>query len=80
MTMTNADYEHVAFQEDLDKIRRIEAEPVRHAHWIINIPRGINGEPDFVCSSCIMHSWFSTRYCPNCGALMDGEIEGKSKK
>ena len=31
MTMTNADYEHVAFQEDLDKIRRIEAEPVKHA-------------------------------------------------
>lgn len=30
----SAYYEHVAFQQDVDQIKRIEAEPVKHAHWI----------------------------------------------
>lgn len=53
---------------------------VKHdAHWIIS--HGTNGETDFVCSSCFCISPIRgyTRYCPNCGARMDGEIEGKRK-
>ncbi len=72
--------QHAAFMEDIDKMRRSKAETVKHSHWIINAPHDINGETDFVCSSCSMHSWLSTRYCPNCGALMDGEVEGRKKK
>lgn len=68
-------YETVAFQQEIDMIRRIEAEPVKHAHWIIIAPRDVNEEPDFACSSCfcIAPSRGYTRYCPNCGARMDEE-------
>ena len=66
-------YEQVAFKQDVDWIRRIEAEPVKHAHWIINTPTGAKGKPDFVCSACFCISPIRgyTRYCPNCGARMD---------
>lgn len=47
------------------------AEPVKHAHWIIDFPLGINGEHNFVCSSCGIHSWLNTEYCPHCGAKME---------
>lgn len=49
------------------------AEPVRHAHWIINAPQDVNEKPDFICSSCFCISPIRgyTRYCPNCGAKMD---------
>lgn len=53
-----------------------EAESVKHAHWII-----VNEKPDFACSSCYCISPVRgyTRYCPNCGARMDGEIERRKK-
>lgn len=74
-------YETVAYQQEIDMIQRIEAEPVKHAHWIIKASHDANGETDFVCSSCFCVSPIRgyTRYCPNCGARMDGEIEGKRK-
>ena len=52
-----------------------EAEPVKHAHWIIKDPQDVNEKPDFVCSSCYCISPVRgyTRYCPNCGARMDAE-------
>ena len=40
------------------------------AHWTIDYPLGINGEHNFVCSSCGIHSWLNTEYCPHCGAKM----------
>lgn len=75
-------FENVAFKHDIEQIQRIEAEPVKHAHWIINAQPGTKGDPDFVCSSCFCISPIRgyTRYCPNCGARMDGEIEGKRKR
>lgn len=49
----------------------IEAEPIKHAHWIIN---GDWGE----CSSCHEASKLSVMehkdYCPACGAIMDEEV------
>lgn len=49
-----------------------ENPPVRtaEAHWTIDYPLGINGEHNFVCSSCGIHSWLNTEYCPHCGAKM----------
>lgn len=74
-------FENVAFKHDIEQIQRIDAEPVKHAHWIVIAPRDVNEEPDFSCSSCfcISPTRGYTRYCPNCGARMDGEIEGKRK-
>lgn len=48
----------------------VEAEPVRHAHWII-------GRNCLLCDGCGMVAHFSlipTPYCPYCGAHMD-EVE-----
>ena len=49
-----------------------ENPPIRteEAHWTIDYPLGINGEHNFVCSSCRIHSWVNTEYCPHCGAKM----------
>ena len=74
-------YETVAYQHEIDMIQRIDAEPVKHAHWIINAQPDAKGDPDFVCSSCfcISPTRGYTRYCPNCGSLMDEEIEMRRK-
>lgn len=54
----------------------IEAEPIRHAHWIINQEfhdmHGAAWEPYYYkCSCCGKASGDTTPYCPECGAKMD---------
>lgn len=48
----------------------IEAEPVRHGHWVET------KYPLFTCSECgaiYQDTEYGYNYCPNCGAKMDGE-------
>ena len=59
---------------DKDKIRRLpsaDVAPVRHARW--ERYSGIT----IRCSRCehVIHDWRlpECKYCPNCGAKMDGE-------
>lgn len=52
----------------------IDAEPVRHGHWITHPWAEIICDhfvDDHECSEC--HNWqvFDTDYCPCCGAKMD---------
>lgn len=67
----------------LEECPTIDAEPVRHGQWIPTKERNIWDEFTEVlkCSECgkfashgrgivVQH-----RYCPNCGAKMDGESE-----
>ena len=64
----------------IQKMPTIEAEPVKHGHWIVHKPFE-NGKDN--CNECIECSecniWFGhdcyskTNYCPNCGAKMDDE-------
>ena len=81
-------FERVAFQQDVRQIRKIEAEPVKHGKWIPYESETGEGSNTYKCSACgeiqmliegtsKENGW---KYCPNCGALMDGEIEGKRKK
>ena len=50
--------------------RKEDAEPVKHGYWEwTDDPR----TGDFVCSNCLDHNIVRSRYCPNCGAIMDGE-------
>ena len=81
-------YEWITFRGDINRIPRIEAERVRHAHWISYESETGEGSNTYKCSACgeiqmliegtsKENGW---KYCPNCGALMDGEIEGKRKK
>lgn len=59
----------------------IDAEPVRHGKWIFNPSDAFEAmfaKPK--CSECGFESADGGNYCPHCGAKMDEEIEGKSKK
>ena len=66
-------YESVAFQQVVGMIRRIEAEPVKHAHWIDQ------KHGTYKCSSCGQFLDFrgvnagrgDANYCPHCGAKME---------
>lgn len=58
----------------------VDAALVVHGRWVL-LPVG--GYASFVCSVCSdkLH-WFvgrTTRYCPNCGAKMDGGDENAKK-
>ena len=78
----SAHYEHVAFQQDVDQIKRIEAEPVKHAHWIKQ-KREV-----FKCSNCGNYLDFGgvnagrgdASYCPSCGAKMQNIPMRKAPK
>ncbi len=45
----------------------IEAKPVKHGHWV----KQMNGFDE--CSECKYHGSMVFRYCPNCGAKMEGD-------
>ena len=53
-----------------DEVTTIEAEPVKHGWWDVvdfEEPRR------WGCSECHVLSWDTSRYCPRCGAKMEGE-------
>lgn len=68
----------IGIDQAIDEQTIIDAEPVRHGHWILE--REPNGKPYcFHCSVCdddFHHIGIksATDYCPNCGAKMD-EVE-----
>lgn len=62
----------------------VDAEPIRHGHWIPVNPDMYMAEY-FECSVCGMYSRdglfrkeLGYEYCPNCGALMD-EVENNGE-
>ena len=62
---------------DIDNAPTIEAEPVRHGYWMCGDYYDIGD----VCSECDWDSLISPcdyRYCPNCGAKMDGGADDVS--
>lgn len=82
---TSGDYAS-AFAE-LRKLPAADVAPVRHGRW-----KGFShskwygfdslGEPIYrdgvlyCCSECNRRSIIQTKYCPNCGAVMDGDKNG----
>lgn len=54
----------------------VDAEPVRHGRWgeyeFFSLSPSLNGYP---CSNCGQHEDRKTCYCPNCGAMMDGDAK-----
>lgn len=73
-----------AMQEELDNAPTVEAEPVKHGRWIEDeTTYAGTGAANWLCSECkrIGGTWWRDispckmyRYCPNCGARMDGEV------
>lgn len=65
------------FENVIDAQPTVEAEPIRHGRWIRY--EALNGiDVGCECSICGFHSnvydsRFGYKYCPNCGAKMDGE-------
>lgn len=59
----------VVFAEDIEAIPAADVALVVHGWWIEKIGRA-------KCSACADECWASSvmeyRYCPNCGAKMDG--------
>lgn len=50
----------------------VEAEPVRHGHWIRLEPYGAHHTHRRKCSKCGgIKAQEATRFCPNCGAKME---------
>lgn len=53
----------------------VDAEPVRHGRWRTYHITGYDGlHPTYTvpCSVCAYEARFTYRYCPDCGARMDG--------
>lgn len=58
----------------IENAETVDAEPVVHEIWI-----KIDSEVEGVCkcSGCkfpVSYFWGKSKYCPNCGAKMDGEV------
>lgn len=61
--------------EDISMIPSADVAPVRHGHWIKTGSYAC-GENEYLCSECKETEWrtsaFRLKYCPFCGAKMDG--------
>ena len=68
------EYHMCVSTHDIDEAPTVDAEPVKHAHWIYF--RGLNGMKQCKCAECLTsYGNMDTPYCPNCGAKMDAEVE-----
>jgi hypothetical protein len=57
-------------------IEALNVQSVRHGHWIEHICELFPAEGTVECSECHEHESIflvNDKYCPNCGAKMDGE-------
>ena len=54
----------------------VELVPLRHAYWEKMPSNGIGGTGR--CSNCksSIYGYHTMKYCPDCGALMDGGVNG----
>ena len=70
------DWVRVFVNRVIDKAPTVDAEPVRHGHWI---EKGAGFNWHFECSACGWEDGYPfndrMKYCPNCGAKMDEEAE-----
>lgn len=61
-------------QSNLNALPNVDAEPVRHGHWIIHVDELSPADSTQECSACHGEEWLGIKhenYCPNCGAKMD---------
>lgn len=72
-------YARACFSKDVEDMPTIEAEPVRHGHWIHTGVTNIFGVHQHKCSVCgyslmVSKACDNENYCCSCGAKMD-EVE-----
>lgn len=83
-----ADYDNDTINNFLDLVDLspvIDAEPIIHAHWIME-KNYADGDADYKCSNCefdmTFHKGFPEsfyKHCPYCGAKMDGEPQEEGR-
>ncbi len=57
----------------MEETPTIDAVPVVHGRWMHEECLGVVSLNGYECSRCRKNNRRATNYCPNCGALMDGE-------
>jgi len=70
-----------AIETEIDSAPTVEAVPVVHARWISHLEDDSIAPPgSCACSNChhftrspLIYVW---KYCPNCGARLDGDEDG----
>lgn len=60
---------HSITPNEIMRMPYIDAEPVKHGRW------SEDDEGFYHCSACKELSDWDHRYCPNCGAKMDGGVD-----
>ena len=61
----------------------VDAEPTRHGKWgdyQINGYDGLHPIYEVPCRLCNKYARFKYRFCPHCGAKMDGGTDGDNKQ
>ena len=64
---------------EVNPVRPADVAPVVHARWIY-VEETLATSSGYCCSACRRPRWLSPdvpevfKYCPNCGAMMDGGI------
>lgn len=73
-------FSYLCYQDAINSVQEIPAydvEPVRHGRWI-KVGYAC-GEAEWKCSACKETEWRTStsrlKYCPFCGAMMDGGAE-----
>ena len=61
------------------KTKALQAEPVKHGEWKYYNYSDVSNpyQGYFICSVCEEYEHTKHKYCPNCGAKMDGRITKK---
>ena len=74
----DADEKHAIITDLINGIPAVDAVPVRHGRWTDENPDDYL-DPRMKCSICtgIESPLIKWRYCPNCGAKMDGDGEAR---
>jgi len=83
-SLGNGQYEYVrvAYMDDIDVLPTVDAVPVVHGRWIRVYSRpGVFKYLGWTCDQCDQRTgneyapqWY--KFCPNCGAKMDGKGNG----
>lgn len=55
----------------VEALEKVEAEPVRHGHWIDSESRGEKIKRCSCCGGTSYSYYYTTKYCGDCGAKMD---------
>ena len=68
----------LAKYEDLEE--RGDLKKVKHGHWVLLDNCSNHGAYCSVCNKKVYKDWYgnvklTSKYCPNCGAIMDGEFK-----